>query len=151
MRSWDNKAVDPGRIFRGHKCLVYLLRLGHRGRYPARQQRTVLHSWTIFEIKTLKQNPYKPPSAKSNHGSTVPPESPAKIWAFFAGGFGCLGSFLLLGMLAVCLGSGFSLHAGTPFVFLDGKIKINFVGVLVLFLFGGFFWLGVKTRRQRRK
>ena len=31
----DNNAMDPSRISRRFKYLVYLLRLGHRGRYPA--------------------------------------------------------------------------------------------------------------------
>ena len=97
----------------------------------------------------MKQNPYESPSLKSNERLQDPLPPFKNTRTFLKGGFGCLASFLLLGVFAVLLGEGFSLYAGTPIVLMDGKIKINGWGLVILFLFGGLCWLPISLRMQR--
>jgi hypothetical protein len=97
----------------------------------------------------LDENPYKsPPQESSAHASSTL-SGLDNVKAFFKGGLGCVTAFLVFGAVSVLLGGGMSLHAGPPIVLLDGKIKFNFAGAMVLFVFGGLVWLVISNRRRK--
>ena len=95
----------------------------------------------------MKQNPYEsPPANKEQAGDTN--GSAFGPVTFIKGGLGCLALTLVFGILSAMLGGGFSMYAGTPRVFYGGKISINFAGVVIVFLIGGFAWLAIANRRR---
>ena len=95
----------------------------------------------------LKQNPYESPTNPTDADSTSA-ETPNAIKTFVRGGIGCLGAFLLFGIFAVFFGGSVSIYAGTPAVLYGGAIKINFVGVLIVFVIGGLSWLTYSHSRK---